>query len=132
VNVTFEIEKRDFVRVQVSVPIHYKFMSHAHSGPVLEQVHEGSTSNLSSGGLLLRGMVPDLSWLGPLLTGSMAVGVNLILPGFGVPVKALTRVVWIERLEEVTQKAYLGLRFQEITQTAREEILQYIIKTQMP
>lgn len=128
----FESEKREFTRVRVAVPVKYKFLSHELEHPDLEKIWDGETANLSGGGMLLRGKIPDLNWLPSLLTGKMKMGVNLILPTFDLPVKALTRVAWIEGLEEGTQKALLGLRYVEITKTAQDEILKYIIKTQMP
>lgn len=129
---SFESEKRDFIRIKVSVPVKYKLLMEGLDDASLDEVHDGTTSNLSGGGLLLRGRVPKLDWLPLLLTGKMKVGVNLLLPTSDLPVKALTRVSWIEGLEEGTQKANLGLRFMEITRDAQEEILRYIIKTQMP
>jgi c-di-GMP-binding flagellar brake protein YcgR len=128
----FESEKREFVRVRVAVPVRYKFLAHELEGPELDRIWEGTTSNLSGGGLLLRGRIPDLAWLAPLLNGHMKIGVNLILPTFELPVKALARVAWIENLEESTQKALMGLRFTEIPKSAQDEVLKYIIKTQMP
>jgi c-di-GMP-binding flagellar brake protein YcgR len=129
---SFESEKREFVRVKVAVPVRYKFLAHEVEHADLEKIWDGTTSNLSGGGLLLRGKIPDLAWLAPLLSGQMKVGVNLMLPTFELPVKALTRVAWIENLEESTQKGLMGLRFTEITKSGQDEILKYIIKTQMP
>ncbi len=128
----FESEKREFVRVRVSVPVRYKFLAHDLEHPELDRIWDGSTANLSGGGLLLRAKIPDLAWLPALLTGKMKVGVNLILPTYELPVKALTRVAWIEGLEEGTQRALMGLRFLEIPKSAQDEIVKYIIKTQMP
>ena len=129
---SFESEKRDFIRVKVSVPVKYKLIMSEIVHAAMDLIHDGTTSNLSGGGLLLRARIPQLDWLPLLLTGKMKIGVNLILPTSELPVKALTRVSWIEGLEEGTQKANFGLRFTEITGEAQEEILRYIIKSQMP
>ena len=129
---SFESEKRDFIRVKVSVPVKYKLIMSEIVHVAMDLIHDGTTSNLSGGGLLLRARIPQLDWLPLLLTGKMKIGVNLILPTSQLPVKALTRVSWIEGLEEGTQKANFGLRFTEITLDAQEEILRYIIKSQMP
>jgi c-di-GMP-binding flagellar brake protein YcgR len=128
----FESEKREFTRVRVTVPVRYKFLCNDMDHPDLTKVHEGTTRDLSGGGLLLRGRIPQLEWLPTLLAGKMKVGVNLILPTFDLPVKALTRVSWVEGMEEETLKADMGLRFREITKEAQDEIVRYIIKTQMP
>ncbi|MHC4859456.1 MAG: PilZ domain-containing protein [Planctomycetota bacterium] len=129
---SFESEKRDFIRVKLSVPVKYRLISADFEDPGLEEIHEGTTTDLSGGGLLLKGEIPRLDWLALLLTGKMKVGVSLMLPTFERPVTALTRVAWIEGLDEETQQANLGLRFKEISQEGQDEILRYIIKTQMP
>ena len=130
---SIDSEKREFIRVKVSVPVRFKFLAHGmDEHPEMQKVHEGTTSNLSGGGILLRARIPDLDWLAGLLSGRIQIGVNMTLPTYGLPIKALTRVVWIEGLEEETRKASLGLRFREITKEAEDEILRYIIKTQMP
>jgi c-di-GMP-binding flagellar brake protein YcgR len=129
----FESERREFVRIRVSLPVRYKFLSRDLDGtPEGDEIHEGSTNNISGGGLLLKARVPHLQWLPDLLMQKMVIGMNLILPHDDMPVKALTRVAWIEALEEGSQKAQLGLRFKEISQEDEDRILQYIIRCQMP
>ena len=129
---SFESDRREFTRVRVSVPVRYKFLHSEIEHPDLEKIWEGSTSNLSGSGLLMKVRVPHLDWVTLLLTGKMKVGVNLILPTYELPVKALCRVSWMESMDPATQKMYIGLTFREIGREAQDEIVQYIIKTQMP
>jgi hypothetical protein len=129
---SFESDRREFIRVKVSVPVRYKFLYHDLEHPDLERIWEGSTSNLSGSGLLLRMKVPHLEWVTLLLTGKMKVGVNLILPTYELPVKALCRVSWMESMDPATRKMNVGLSFREIGREAQDEIVQYIVKTQMP
>jgi len=129
----FESEKREFVRVKVAIPVRYKFLSRdVEFATGIDEIYEGSTANLSGGGILLKARIPDVAWLAPLLTERIVIGVNILLPRDEVPVKALTRVAWIEAIEEDTQKCQLGLRFKEIGQDDLDRILQYIIRCQMP
>ena len=129
----FDSERREFVRVKVALVVRYKFLSHDFAeNPNASQIHEGSTNNISGGGLLLRARIPDLQWIPSLLMQRIVIGVNLYLPNEEGPVKALTRVAWIESLEEGTQKCSLGLRFHEIGREDEDRILQYIIRCQMP
>ena len=129
----FDSEKREFVRVRVALPVRYKFLSHdLDNAPMADQIYEGSTSNLSSGGMLLRARIPNLSWIPSLLMQRVVLGINLHLPNEEMAVKALTRVAWIESLEEGTQKGSLGLRFKEIGHEDEDRIMQYIIRCQMP
>ena len=129
----FESEKREFVRIRVALPVRYKFLSRDPAfAPNSDEIHEGSTNNISGGGLLLKARIPDLQWLAPLLMERIVLGLNIQLPHDEIPVKALTRVAWIEAVEEGTQKGLLGLRFKEIGQEDQDRILQYIIRCQMP
>jgi c-di-GMP-binding flagellar brake protein YcgR len=129
----FDSERRDFVRIKVALSVRYKFLSRDVAfATQADEIFEGSTSNVSGGGLLLKARVPDLQWLAPLLMERIVIGLNIHLPHDEAPVKALTRVAWIEAIEEGTQKCLLGLRFKEVSQDDQDRILQYIIRCQMP
>jgi c-di-GMP-binding flagellar brake protein YcgR len=130
--VPFESERREFTRIRVAVPVKYKYLCLDVQHPDLSEIWEGSTSNISSGGFLLRGVVPQLDWLPMLLSGRMQIGVNILLPSFDLPVKALCRVAWMEGLDEESGNVSIGLLFQELTREQKEEIVRYIIKSQIP
>ena len=128
----FEFEKRRFIRLPIAVPVRYKFLSREIRGPDMETIHEGVSQNIGAGGLLLRGKLPDSSWLSRLLTRKMFVGINLLLPNSERPVKALCRVIWSSSVEDEQSIVVMGLEFQEITNKDRDLITQYIIRAQMP
>lgn len=120
----------EFVRIHTDIPIRYKFLSK--SLPLeSEGVFEGTTKNLSGSGLLLVGKIPSLSWIPALLTEEILIGVNMILPSFDLPVKALTRVGWVEAIVKGSDRCSMGLKFKEITKENQDEILKYIIKAQL-
>jgi hypothetical protein len=129
---TFEFEKRQFIRLPIAVPVRYKFLSREMRGEDMEAVHEGISQNVGAGGLLLRGKVPESSWLSPLLTHKMFIGVNIMLPNAERPVKALCRVMWSSAIESENGAVAMGLSFQEITSKDQDTITQYIIRAQMP
>jgi len=128
----YDSERREFTRVSAEVPVRYRYLSDELEHGRLGETFETTTSNLSGGGLLLRAVIPDLDWLEPLLGGRMLLGVSLVLPGAEGAAQALARVAWIEGLEEGAREASLGLRFKEITREARDGILDFIIRSQMP
>lgn len=126
----YATEKRDFVRIHTDIPVRYKFLSK--SIPVeSEGIYEGTTSNVSGTGILLYGKIPGMSWIPGLLMGEILIGVNLLLPNVDVPLKALTRVAWVEAFEKGSEKCGMGLRFKEISKEHQDEILKYIIKAQI-
>jgi hypothetical protein len=129
-SVDYETEKREFVRVHTDIPVRYKFLSR--SIPIeSEGVFEGTTSSLSGSGLLLVGKIPGMSWIPGLLMGEILLGINLLLPLSDVPIKALSRVAWIEAFQKGNDKCAMGLRFKEVSKESQDEILKYIIKAQI-
>ena len=127
----YDLERREFIRVRAELVVKYKFLSHG-AQSVPDEVFEGTTSNLSGGGLLLVGTIPNTDWITGLLMDRIVVGVNLFLPGDAEPVKALTRTAWIEALDERAQRCSMGLRFKEITKEHLDRLFKFVIKAQMP
>ena len=123
----YESERREFIRVNVDVPVRYKFLSRVVEVP--DEVYEGVTSNLGGGGLLLVGRIPNPAWYVELLTQRIVVGVNLHLPSMTDPLKALCRVAWIEASDN--QRVAMGLKFKEISRESLDEIFRYVIKAQL-
>lgn len=131
-SLNYEQERREFVRVKIEIPLRYKFLGKNATGPEFDTIHEGTTSNVSGGGFLLIGKIPKLEWIPDLLMQKIVVGVNLQLPTMDTAIKALTRVAWIETIDEKTLQAALGLRFRDITLQDRDKIFQFVIRCQMP
>ena len=122
--------KSEFVRLPTDIPIRYKFLCKVM--PLdSDQIFEGFTRNMSGEGCLLVGKVPSLNWIPAMLMKKILVGVNLLLPSLDAPIKGLCRVSWIEEMPEGSDRCVLGLRFEDITKENQDEIMKYIIKTQM-
>lgn len=120
------------MRVKAEIVVRYKFLSKTRNEPELETIHEGRTANVGGGGLLLSGPIPKLEWIPDLLLQRMAVGCNLFIPTSDIPLKLLTRVAWIESVDEDSQTFALGLKFREITSQDQDAIFRFIIRSQMP
>ena len=123
-------EKSEFIHLQTSIPVRYKFLSK--TVPVdSEGIFEGTTSNLSSHGLLLSGKVPGMSWIPGLLMGEILIGINMLFPHLDFPIKGLARVAWIEAFAKGSDKCALGLKYEELGKESQDEILRFIIKAQI-
>lgn len=120
------------MRVKAEISVRYKFLSKTRVEPELETVYDGISANMGGGGLLLHGPIPKLDWIPDLLLQRMAVGCNIILPTHDIPLKVLTRVAWIESVEEDAQRFAIGLKFREITSQDQDAIFRFIIRSQMP
>ena len=94
--------------------------------------YEGVTQNISAGGILLIGQIPELDWIPAMLMERIFLGINLHLPGVGEPVKALTRVAWIEAVDPESGRCAVGVKFKEMTKEHQDRIFKFIIHSQMP
>ena len=126
----FESERKGFVKINTDIPVRYKFLSKA-IDLADENIHEGTTSHISGNGLLLLGKIPSVSWIPGLLMEKIVLGLNILLPSLDAPVKALTRVAWVEAIPEGSEKCAMGLTFKEISKDNQDQILKYIIRAQM-
>ena len=124
----FESDRRDFPRLRRSIAVRYKFLSSTVKDEAMDRVCEGSTQDLSIGGMLLVGPVPRMDWLKDLLLGRIDIGVNLQIPGVEFPVKALTRVAWLESVDEEALCLRIGLRVLEMPPDQRRLLSDYLMK----
>lgn len=127
----FGVERRQFIRIKTNLVVRYKFICQYRDEPELNKVYEGYTENISASGLLLVGKIPKFEWIPELLMKKISIGVNLYLPSQEFPIKALTRVVWLEKLEEETKRCFMGLQFQEIRMEDKDKIFFFVIKNQL-
>jgi len=122
-----ESDRRDYPRLKRSLSLRYKFISSSVHDPAIERVCDGATHNISLGGMLLIGPIPKLDWLKELLIGRISVGVNLLLPGQEFPVKVLTRVAWIEAVDQDAISMRMGLRIIDIPSEQRKILSDFLI-----
>jgi len=121
-------ERREFTRLNAGVPVRFKFISSTVKDPAMDQVYEGSTKNISIGGMLLVAQIPKTEWIKDLLVGKILMGVNLVLPIQPDAIKALCRVSWIEAAEEMSMVFRMGLFIQEITGEHRQVLSKYLMR----
>lgn len=126
-----EFERREFIRIKIKLPVAYKFFSTTGEFEI-DEIFEGYTENISGDGMLLVGKLPSLDITPSLLLGRVVVGVNIFLDDNPAPVKALTRVKWLESIDQKERETKMGLQFKEITKDSKDRILRFIIKTQLP
>ena len=127
----YERERREFVRVRAEVPVRYRFLSH---DPAFEATGytEGTTRDVSGGGVLMDAQVPDPDWIPGLLTERIFLGIELDLPGEDEPVRALTRAAWVQaEVQGDSDCCLMGLRFKEITREDLDRVFKYVIIRQL-
>jgi hypothetical protein len=123
-------ERRRFLRVQKGLAVRYRFISLDPSFSVGTDRYGGRTHNLSQGGLLLLGRLPDPHLEEHLLSHRLVVGVSVELTRAELPVRAICRAAWLEPFEGEEDLTAFGLAFAEVTGEDHERILRYILDYQ--
>ena len=127
----YESEKREFVRVGVSVQVKFRLIAQDPDVTVPDEYFDGETQNIGAGGMLLMGPIPRADLITDLLVQKVVVGVRIYLPGEDEPVEALGRVAWLEALNQEENRCSLGLSFKEITSEAQDVLFRFIISSRM-
>ena len=128
---SFAKENREFLRVKAQLTVRYRFLSEHRTGPEFQVVFKGKSDNLSGGGFLLQGRIPDESWIPDLLVERIMVGVEIVLPDKQEPVRALARAAWVETVDQTTLECRLGLKFREITRRHQDRLFQFVIENHL-
>lgn len=123
-------ERRQFVRLATDIPVRYKFLSRV-IDLGSDGIYEGRTGNVSAGGCLMVGKIPNLNWIPALLMGKILVGVNLLLPSSDEPIKALSVVTWMEAFKEPSEPVTFGIAFNDLAKQYQDDIMKFIIRSQM-
>lgn len=128
----FDSERREYIRIKNELAVRYKFISSTVSDPRLDEIYTGTVTNISGGGIMVSGVIPDEFWIPELLMQRIVIGLNFFLPQESEPVKTLTRVAWVKTIDENTHLCLLGLKFKEITSKDSDKIFKFIIRNQLP
>jgi len=130
---SFSCEHRDYLRIKANIPVRYRFLSTWFEHPGLQEVFSGKSRDLSGGGILLEGKLPDESWIPDLLIERITVAVSIYLPDAEEPVRARARVAWVNTGEpQDLDSCRMGLRFVEISRDGQDRIFRYILEDLVP
>lgn len=115
-------ERRQFVRLDVRLPITYRQLPSAASRPA-------GTKNVGGGGICL--------FLDEPLAPGTPLAVDIVLPGRQQPVTFDAEIVWCERYEVIgkglrQQAVEAGVKFVRIDDHDQQAILQYVILSLQP
>ncbi|MDA0838511.1 MAG: PilZ domain-containing protein [Planctomycetota bacterium] len=121
-----EHERRDFERVRGALTVHYRLESVSELG-VADESLQGVTEDINPRGILLRGSLPSLDLVVPLLTQKVLLTIEIAIPRPRTVVKALAAVRWVEEVEEEGNQCAMGLYFNEIGANDRQKIFEFLV-----
>jgi c-di-GMP-binding flagellar brake protein YcgR len=122
----FLSERRRYYRINCELDIRYKFISQC-----VEIKHtnffEGKSSNISVGGILIKGIIPELSYLPSLFLNEINVIVYIFLPRSSDAIKAIACVRHLEIIDRSLNLFNIGLEFTEISSESKNILSQFIL-----
>lgn len=111
-------EKRRHTRVRTRIPLQFKDIQR----PI--ETYSGTlTKNLSEGGV--RFIVNEF------LSVFTRLLVEISMPSFSHPIKAISKVAWIQKQPRGTQYD-VGLQFHDMTEEDKKQLASFISKTPEP
>lgn len=124
----YHLEKRQFVRIPTALKVTYRLMS-VSDKDAPQEVLTGETQNISAGGMLLQGHLPDPNLITELLMRRIVLLIKIEIPDSDQPLSALARVSWLDSIDVESGIFSLGLEFKEITKETQDQIIEYILKS---
>ncbi|MCX7702483.1 MAG: PilZ domain-containing protein [Planctomycetota bacterium] len=121
---------RQFGKIQADISVLYKFIT-KDTGTPEQSVHQGTSRDISATGLTLRAQLPEPSILHSIISGNTYIGLNIILPNRESPVKALSRLIWLEIDERDPRFIHMGLKFVTIDKSDKDELTRFVIRSQI-
>ena len=122
---------RKYVRFNTELSVKYRLISVDPNRPVESEVFEGFTHNISQGGMLLIGRLPNPDYVSMLLRNKIVMALSFTLPGDTYVLKSLCHAAWVESVIEFPGLTTFGINFSEMVQEDREKVLAYILKNQI-
>jgi c-di-GMP-binding flagellar brake protein YcgR len=119
-------ERRKYYRLNFELDVRYKFVSQ-----VLQiqqnKFFEGKSNNISIGGILLKGVVPEISYISGLFLGEIRILLYIFLPLQDEPIKAIGELRHIEIVDKNIKLYTMGLEFIEITAENKNRLTEFIV-----
>jgi c-di-GMP-binding flagellar brake protein YcgR len=131
VTTQYHLEKRQFVRVPKTLSVSYR-LTGVSGEDVGSDTLTGETENISAGGMLLKGHLPDPNVITELLMRRVVLLVRMELPDVDHTVTALARVSWLDSIDVESGLFSLGLEYKEITKEAQDKIIAFILRGMQP
>ncbi|GMV81332.1 MAG: hypothetical protein AMXMBFR7_25160 [Planctomycetota bacterium] len=119
-------ERRQYKRVTLDLPVFYRFRTSDPRLKIEKLTYQGMTRNLSEGGLLMLGPLPDLAWISPLLMSKILLDMTLELPGAARSIAVEGRAAWVEAKPSGLQDAMYGITFGTVARESKEALRAWI------
>ncbi len=120
-------KRRRFTRVNVELVVHYTFVSSS-GAPLSNSTFQGTSKDISGGGCLLQGSIPQLGWIPDLLTEEMKLDLKIDFPVDDFDLNTSAQVAWIDPQDKGEDQFQLGLEFEDLPDDKRKRIVDFVIR----
>lgn len=121
-SVSADTDKRQHIRKAAEIGVQLNLDPYGEDSALLEAI----TTNLSAGGLALKGTAEEIEMVDAAVSQRSPLGTRFSLPNRIQPIHAMTKAQWIRRLKEPGVFG-LGLKFEEITSISRDAIVDFVL-----
>lgn len=123
------IQRRDYVRVDTSLPIKIKIIEEQKT-EICTKVISGYSRNVSGGGMMVAVEVSDVGKVKISLDSS--VEIEFEIPDIAVSIRAIGEIVRLDkqRSPKETEELILGVCFTLVEEKEREHIISYVFRRQ--
>lgn len=120
-------KRRRFTRVNAALVVDYTFASSS-GKRMLDQEYQGKSRDISGGGCLLEGSIPEREWIPALLLEDIKLEVDITFPGDRPTLHTEATVAWIDPDDSSEEAFQLGLEFQDLPDDERKHIIDFVIR----
>lgn len=125
-----ETKKLELRSLRSDVLVRFKLLSKTIQDPSFSEVYEGQCNLISAEGILLQSQkAPFLKWITELSSQDILLGLNIVLPAYEEPVKALGSFSWLESKGGNPPKVAVALRFKQIDPKDKDKIFGFTLKS---
>jgi c-di-GMP-binding flagellar brake protein YcgR len=120
-------KRRRFTRVNVELSVAYAFISSSGNN-ISDQTFHGTSRDISGGGCLLEGTIPNLEWIPDLLLERIKLKADIVFPQDDTRLHTEGKVAWIDPRDPGEETFQLGLEFEELNDDERKQIVEFVIR----
>ncbi len=119
-------ERRRYYRINCELDVRYKFVSQ-YIEIKQDKFLETKSSNISVGGILIKGIIPDLNYIPHMFLNEIIILLYIFLPRAAEPLKALASLRHLEIVDKSINLFNMGLEFTEITSESKNILSEFIL-----
>ncbi len=122
-------KKRQKLRLKLKLSVAFIVIDE-NGKPCSDDVFEGYTQDISEGGMLYQGVLPEMSVRLRLLNRELFLGLNVFFLSAKDKLKLIAEVRWLEENKKSKSEFSAGLKFKELDEASKNKLARLIESVQ--